>query len=293
MKHVQLSRSVGVTVTPFDEKGYPDYGEIQNQTEAFCTCPTEAILPCASTGEFVKLDLPERAEVLRSVMLANRGRKQLIAGTCDISAMRVIRSIEAAKRYDYDACVVCPPFYYGLTQEAVLDFYREVCAAAEGMPIVAYHVPFFTTGIEIPTFLKLMEIPNLVGMKDSSAVMKRIAHLCDLAKRERPEFVLYTGTDDCLLPALTAGCHGNMTALSASMPWHIDAIYQAFDKGDLQAAMAAQRAILPILRECDSLPFPIGYKLLAKAQGMRVEDPTAEKEIAVYKRIQAMLKVGV
>ena len=50
MKKITLSRSVGVTVTPFDDKGYPDYGEIQNQTEAFCTCPTEAILPCASTG---------------------------------------------------------------------------------------------------------------------------------------------------------------------------------------------------------------------------------------------------
>lgn len=293
MKKTKLSRSVGVTVTPFDEKGYPDYGEIENQTEAFCGCPTEAILPCASTGEFVKLDLPERAEVLRSVMHANRGRKQLIAGTCDISAMRVIRSIEAAKRYDYDACVVCPPFYYGLTQDAVLDFYREVCAAAEGMPVVAYHVPFFTTGIEIPTFMKLMEIPNLVGMKDSSAVMKRIAHLCDLAKRERPEFLLYTGTDDCLLPALTAGCHGNMTALSASMPWHIEAIYKAFDKGDIKTAMEKQRAILAIIRECDSLPFPIGYKLLAKAQGMRTEDPTAEHEIAVYQRIKDMLKAGV
>ena len=57
--------------------------------------------------------------------------------------------------------------------------------------------------------------------------------------------------------------------------------------------MEKQRAILAIIRECDSLPFPIGYKLLAKAQGMRTEDPTAEHEMAVYQRIKDMLKAGV
>ena len=265
MKIDKNFRIIAVTVTPFDEKDDPDFEAIIAQTEALCNSEADAILPCASTGEFVMMDLPERAEILRVVAKQNNGRKKLIAGACDTSANRVLKSVEVAKECGYDAAIVCPPYYYGLSQDDVLAFYRDVCKGAGDMPIIAYHVPFFTTGIEIPTYRKLLEIPNLVAIKDSSANMKRISHLCNIAKLERPDFAVFTGTDDCLFPALCAGCHGSMTALGASMPAEIRAIYDAFDAGDIATAMQRQQAILPIIREADRFHFPHGYKLLADA----------------------------
>ncbi len=283
-------RIVAVTVTPFDEKGNANIDEIITQTEALCNSEADVILPCASTGEFVKMDLPERAEILRAVAKQNGGRKKLIAGACDTSAKRVIASIEVAKECGYDAAIVCPPYYYGISQDDVLAFYREVCEGAGDMPVIAYHVPFFTTGIEIPTYRKLLDIPNLVGIKDSSANMKRISHLCNIAKLERPDFAVFTGTDDCLFPALCAGCHGSMTALGASMPAEIRAIYDAFDGGDIAVAMQRQQAILPIIREADALAFPIGYKLLAKACGSGTAEQFSDAENAVVDTMKAMLK---
>lgn len=291
MKTGNNYRMIAVTVTPFDKEGRPDLEAIAWQTENLCYSEAEVLLPCASTGEFVKLDTNAREEILRTVAQQNRWRKNMMAGTCDTSVQRVSHSIQVAKQYGYDSCIVCPPYYYGLDQASVLKFYREVCAAAEGMPVYAYHVPFFTTGIEIPTYKKLLEIPNLVGLKDSSANMKRIAHLCDIAKRERPEFTVYTGTDDCLLPALCAGCHGSMTALAASTPSVIAAIYRAFDRKDLDTAMQLQRSILPIIRQADSLAFPVGYKLLAKACGMQMEEgPSTQEEIQVWNTMLGMLE---
>lgn len=290
MKIEKNCRIVAVTVTPFDERGNANIDEIIAQTEALCNSEADAILPCASTGEFVKMDLPERAEILRAVAKQNNGRKKLIAGACDTSLKRVLECIAVARECGYGVAIVCPPYYYGLSQDDVLTFYRDVCAGAGDMPVIAYHVPFFTTGIEIPTYRKLLEIHNLVGIKDSSANMKRISHLCNIAKLERPDFAVFTGTDDCLFPALCAGCHGSMTALGASMPAEIAAVYKAFDNGDIATAMDRQQAILPIIREADALAFPIGYKLLAKACGMKTDEPYSDAENAIADRMKAMLE---
>jgi len=129
-------------------------------------------------------------------------------------------------------------------------------------------------------------------MKDSSAVMKRIAHLCEIVSQRRPDFAVYTGTDDCLFPALCAGCFGSMTALAATMPAQIRAIYNAFDNRDIDTAMKINQSILPIIRQCDSLTFPIGYKLLAKAKGLETYEGKTPAEEAVFENIRAMLKEG-
>ena len=280
---------VGVTVTPFVRDCEPDIEEIFAQTERLTRSAADGILPCASTGEFIKMDPDNRIRVLEAVAEANDGQKVLFAGACDSSVSGVLRSVETAKRLNYDACVICPPYYYGLSQETVLDFYREICAAAEKMPVIGYHVPFFTTGIELPTFVRLLEIDNFVGMKDSSANVKRIAHLCDLSASVRPGFLLFTGTDDCLLPALCAGCAGSMTALGASMPQQIAAIYDAFDQGNLAETIERQRRILPILRIADAVTFPDGYKLLAKATGLRITEQFPQEE-ALYQKLCDLLK---
>lgn len=292
MKLTKDFRMVAVTVTPFDAQERVLLGEVKKQTEEICNSSADAILPVASTGDYVKLDLEERLEVFSAVAEVNRGRKKLIASACDTSAARVLRTVSAVREMGYDACLVCPPYYYPLSQDAVYDFYKTVCAGAEGFPVIGYHVPFFTTGIEIPTFRKLLELPNFVGMKDSSALMKRIAHICEIALAERPDFAVFTGTDDCLFPALCAGCFGSMTALAATMPEQIRGIYDAFDARDTDRAMEINRSILPILRQADSLTFPLGYKLLAKAKGLNTYEGDTPEQRQVLENIQAMLREG-
>lgn len=284
---------VAVTVTPFEKACQPDYELVAVQTERLGMSAVDAIFPCSSTGEFVRMHAEDKLRILQTVSRHNTGQKRLLAGACDASESGIKRYLETAKKYAYDACVICPPYYYGLSQEEVLRFYQRICEAAEELPVIAYHAPFFTTGIALDTLGRLLSIPNLVGIKDSSADMKRIAHTCSMARQERPDFAVYTGTDDCLLPALCAGCKGSMTALGASMPDRIRAIYNAFYQRDLDSAMELQRSILPVLWEADSLPFPMGYKILAKANGWRVGNihwgghPEAEP---MLKRMEKMLK---
>ncbi len=287
---IKQFRSVAVTVTPFIKVNKPDLEEIALQTAKFGESGIDAIFPCASTGEYVKMSAEDKCDILKTVAVNNKGKKALVAGACAASASEAKNYIETAKKYNYDACVVCPPYYFPQSQSDIFEFYKEISGCAEGMPIIAYHVPFFTSGIELDTFRKLLELPEITGIKDSSANMKRIAHCCDTAAAVRPDFGVYTGTDDCLLPALCAGCKGSMTALAAAMPTEISAIYKAFDAGDLHRAMEIQRSLLRVIREADSLTFPIGYKLLAKANGLKTEEIKGEREQAVYNNILRLVK---
>lgn len=287
---IKQFRSVAVTVTPFIKENKPDLEEIALQTAKFGESGIDAIFPCASTGEYVKMSAEDKCDILKTVAVNNKGKKALVAGACAASASEAKIYIETAKKYNYDACVVCPPYYFPQSQSDIFEFYKEISDFAEGMPIIAYHVPFFTSGIELDTFRRLLELPEITGIKDSSANMKRIAHCCDTAATARPDFGVYTGTDDCLLPALCAGCKGSMTALAAAMPTEISAVYKAFDAGDLRRAMEIQRSLLRVIREADSLTFPIGYKLLAKANGLKTEEIKGEREQAVYNNILRLVK---
>lgn len=285
-----LSGAIGVTVTPFISGETPDFKEIEKQTEILCNSDIDGIFPCSSTGEYPKISFENKIKIMETVAKVNAGRKVLIAGACSVSIDEIKAFIDKAKELKYDACLICPPYYYPLKQDEVLRFYKEVCCYAGDMRIIAYNVHFFTTEIMHDTFVKLLEIPNLVGMKDSSGNLKKISHECDLARSIRPDFIVYTGTDDCLLPALIAGCKGSMTAFGAIFPNTIKSIYKNYESGKLDKAIEIQRSILPLLRLADSLVFPDGYKLVAKAAGLKVNGVSVlsdkEKADKLYSEMQ-------
>ena len=58
---------VAVTVTPFKQACHPDFELIAGQTEKLSRKDIDAIFPCASTGEFVRISAEEKIEILRTV----------------------------------------------------------------------------------------------------------------------------------------------------------------------------------------------------------------------------------
>ena len=258
---------VAVMTTPLNDRLQPDLAAVERMAERLCHSPAEALFPCASTGEFVHFSPEANQALMRRTAEVARGRRRLYAGICAPDLRQSVAYLEYAKKLGADACVACPPYYYPLPQRQVTAYYRQLCRAAEGMPIIAYHAPFFTTGIEADSLRELLETTPLRGIKDSSANLKRIGHLLNLAQNH--DFTVYTGTDDCLLGALAMGCGGSMTALGSSVPERVGAIYRAWERGDLSEARRLQQQLMPLLALADSLVFPLGYKLIAElALGM-------------------------
>jgi len=283
-----LRGAIGVTVTPFKQDWQVDLDTVRAQAERLSQSDITGVFPCASTGEFPHLSMREQCDIYQATREGLGDSKAFIASACAPNLHQAIGYAQQAKALKADACVACPPYYYPLTQEEVAAFYRALAREA-GLPVILYHVPFFTTGIDIATVETLMDIPSIIGLKDSSANMKRIAHLCQLHAK-RPAFLLYSGTDDCLLPALAAGVDGSMTALGAGAPALVAAVYQAFRQGDLPRAVQHQQRMLPLLKAADALPFPLGYKLLAQAYH-QLPMTEANHQLLPAQEVQAARKV--
>lgn len=254
--------AIGVTITPFDLDWSIDLDAVRKQAALLAGSQITGVFPCASTGEFPHLSMSEQRAICQATKEGIGSGKTLIAGACSTNLRSSMDYACMAGELGYDACVACPPYYYPLTQDEILTFYQEL-AQASPLPIILYHVPFFTSGIAMESVEKLMRIPNIIGIKDSSANMKRIAHLCQLHSI-REDFLIYTGTDDCLLPALSAGVDGSMTAFAAAAPELVTEVYRSFSEGNMREAFANQQRMMPLLKTADALPFPLGYKLVAE-----------------------------
>lgn len=280
----KLKGAIATVITPFTRDGGIHEAELRKEIRYLISTEIQGLFPLASTGEYPFMSLDVKEQVIRITAEENKGVKTLICGACGENLTNALACVALAHKYGYDAVVACPPYYYPQSQQEVYEFYTRLAANEYGMKVIMYNVPFFTSEVSLDTVAKLVDIKNIVGIKDSSGNMKRIRHTVDL-KGDREDFIVYSGTDDCLLPALVAGCEGSMTALGCLLPEAIAALYQSFAKGDLAKAMEVQKSILPILRQADSLAFPLGYKLIAKLRGMDIGfihqlcDPAAVAEV--------------
>ncbi len=256
-----LKGAFGVLLTPFTEDGQVDYNAFEQELDFVSKTDITGFFACGTTGEFISLSPEQNMEMLAFVADRLKGKKKLLAGASDPNPATTISYMRAAERLGYDAAMVCPPYYFTMKQEDVVRYYKYL-ANQNICDLILYKIPMFTNTIELPSFEQLLQEKRIVGMKDSSANMKQITHEADLVKRNRPDFSLLSGTDDCLVPALLAGCVGSVTAFSVILPEVNSKIYELFYQGRIMEAMELNRKALRLLRMADSVMFPSGYKLV-------------------------------
>ena len=282
----------GVLLTPFNENGKVNFDVFEREVEFLANSDIDGLFPSATTGEFVHLSPEENIEILRKTAEIAKNRKQMAAGACSSNIDTTISYMKAAAECGYDAAVICVPYYITMPQEDVYEYFKRL-ARTNIIKIILYNIPMFTGEISINNFTRLLSEENIIGMKDSSAHMKRIAHLIDITKKERPDFSILSGTDDCLVPALTAGCVGSMTAFSTILPEVNAEIYRRFNSGDIKGAQELNSSYLSLIRLADSIAFPAGYKLIMELRGFKMGQKQIVHELGTdsyYKLIENMKK---
>ena len=261
-----LKGAYGVLLTPFTADGRVDYNAYEKELDFVSKSDITGFFVCGTTGEFVSLSPEENIEMLEFAAKFLKGKKKLLAGASDANPETTIKYMKVAEKLGYDATMICPPYYFTMQQADVVRYYKHL-AKQNICDIVLYKIPMFTNTIEISSFEQLMGENRIIGMKDSSANIKQIAHEADLVRRNRPEFSLLSGTDDSLVPSLIAGCVGSVTAFSVIVPEVNARIYELFNQGKIMEAMELNRKALRLLRLADSTMFPSGYKLIFEQRG--------------------------
>lgn len=230
---------VPALITPMDRDGRINEDALRKVIEFNIQAGVHGFWVAGGTGESVLLDDQENMRVAEIAAAQNQGRINNIMHVGAPTTARSARLAEHAAKVGVEAICCVPPFFYGRSDEAIVEHYRVVAAAAD-LPLFVYNLPS-ATGVEITPELmaKIQEgVPQLIGLKHSALNMMNVRTFAKMG------LACFIGNCRLMLPAMTVGAVGNVDGPPNMAPELWVAIWRAYQKGDLAAAEAAQdRAI--------------------------------------------------
>lgn len=267
VKGFKLEGVMPAVVTPFDKHEEFNEGAFRSLIDWLIERGITGIVPCGTTGEFSLMTQPERAKIIEACVDQVNGRIPVIAGTGDTATKLVIDATKHALDVGADAAIIVNPYYMKPKGgKGIFDHYHAISQAVD-IPIVIYNIPVATHQyIPWQVVEDLAELPNVVGMKDSSGDLK---YLSTVLEKVSNKIDVVCGWDEVVLPALAAGCNGMILA-SANViaPYWLD-IYNKMNEGKLEEAREIQRKIQKFTRHIVASG-ALGPKICLNYMGFKV-----------------------
>jgi len=286
----KIKGPIATIITPFKENSNEiDEDALRKEIRFLAESDIAGLFPLATTSEFPYMSLETKEKYVKIVAEENKGRKALTVGCCGVNYTESMQLLEIAAKYNADAAVVCAPYYYAKNSDELVRYYTALAENPWGVKIIMYNIPDCTSEIPMDAVEKLVKNPNIVGIKDSSGNIRRIRNTVDF-KGDRKDFIVYVGNDDIILPALAAGCEGSMSVMSTVTPEIVAKIFAEFKAGNLAEADKHQSSYLALCRASAKLPFPVAFKMVAKARGMNAGYYHQMYDAELGKAVEAEMK---
>jgi dihydrodipicolinate synthase/N-acetylneuraminate lyase len=125
---------------------------------------TGVLLVAGAAGDFSTMSFEERVAATVAVIERAAGRVPIVMGAMTTSTAELAQLAKAAKRSGAEYIQVSPPFYFNHTEDDFLDYIRAASDAAD-VGIIVYNTYWTSSGISVPLAEKLVEFPNVVGLK--------------------------------------------------------------------------------------------------------------------------------
>jgi len=227
------------------------------------------IFVLGTNSEFYALDEREKQEVIATAVAHVRHRVPVFAGTGAESTREAVRLTKMAEREGVDGVSVITPYFVLPSQQEIYDHYRRI-AESTTLPVVLYNNPSTCGGvkIDVDTVARLAEIPNILGIKDSSGDLQNTNEFIRVVP---DRFSVLQGRDTLIFPSLMFGARGAVPATGNVAPAILAEIYNAFQRGDQEASKKAQLRLNPVRMSLTLGTAPGGVKaalaLLGKSIG--------------------------
>jgi len=240
---MKLSGIFPPIATPFDHNGDLYKAKLRHNVEKWNRAALAGYAVCGSTGEAALLTTEEKFRLWEWVAECAAPERLLIAGTGMESVRETVALTNKAAEIGYKAALVLTPHYYRsvLDNSAAQALYFRAVADQAHLPVVIYNFPR-NTGIDLAaeTVAGLSEHPNIIGIKDSSGNVEKIAAM---VRDVQPGFQVLSGSASALERSLAAGASGAILAVANAAPYAAIAIWEAFRTRDTAAAEDWQKRI--------------------------------------------------
>ena len=274
-------------VTPFlqNEVNYPMLERLlQFQMDA----GIRNIVICGTTGESPTLSDTEKLELFRRSKAFVGENCRIIAGTGSNCTEHAVALSRAAEQTGVDGLLLVSPYYNKATPQGLYAHFSAIAAAVH-IPCILYNVPS-RTGVDIPVeiYRSLSRIPNIVGVKEASGDIVKIAKI----KAVCPGFSVWSGNDDQIVPVMSLGGAGVISVLSNVAPEKTKAMADAALDGDFDTASALQIELLPLIQGLFSQVNPIPVKAAMREIGFNCGScrlPLTELSSGMLEQLKAVL----
>ena len=254
-------------VTPFTDNGKGlSEDRLRNLVNRCIELGVSGVVPCGTTGEFVNLTVDEKKRLIDIVVDEVNGRVAVVAGTGASGTVQALEMTKYAKDAGADAALIVTPFYLKPTDRGIYEHFYTIATEVD-LPIILYNIPQ-CTGVWLTWQMveDLAEIPNIVGLKDSSGELK---YILAVLEKVRDKINVMCGYDEVVLPALAAGASGAILASANVIPDFWVDIYDSVQKGSLEKARELQFKIQKIARII-AKSGPVGTKEALNMIGIKV-----------------------
>jgi 4-hydroxy-tetrahydrodipicolinate synthase len=246
-------------ITPFVD-GAVDVVSYERLLEHYLGTGVRGIFPLGTTGESPTLDDDEIDAIVERTVGVVAGRVPVFVGIGGNATHKVLRMLKRLERRRFDGIVSVCPYYNRPTQEGMIAHFTRIAEATD-RPILIYNIPYRTSvNLANDTLLRLAELPNIVGIKDSSGSLAQSVELL----RRRPEgFAVMTGDDGVFYTMLAHGADGGILASAHVATRRFVAIHERMAANDHHAARAMWSRLEPLvpLLFKEANPMPIKHCL--------------------------------
>jgi len=240
---MDLSGVFPALTTPYSGDGSVSIADLKHNIQQYNRTGLAGYVAMGSTGESVLLSRAEAETVLITVKENAAREKKLIAGTGAESTTETIERTKRAAELGYDSALVKTPYYYkpAYKPENYITHYQRV-ADASPIPVLLYSVPQFTgVALEPPEVAKLAEHPNIIGMKESSGNVQRVA---EIIASVPDGFQVLVGSAATIYPSMVLGARGAILALGSALPEKCVELYSLIRQSQHEKGRELQEVIL-------------------------------------------------
>ena len=278
-------------VTPFRADGALDERALHDLVHWQIESGIDFLVPCGTTGEASTLSEPEWMRSIEIVVTAADGRVPVFGGcTHNATHAAVARAKKLARVSGLTGLLSANPFYNRPGQEGQYQHFRAIAEAVD-LPVLLYNIPGRTgANLEAETVLRLAEIRNIIGIKESSG---NLAQITEILVSAPAGFQVFAGDDGMALPVIALGGAGLVSVASNAIPAEMAEMVRSALTDDWDRARIVNRRFFRLMQAHFSEPSPAPIKAVLAMLG-RGEDilrlPMVPVGVATRLKLQGLVQ---
>lgn len=255
-----ITGSIVALVTPMHSNGEVDWETLDKLVDMHLDKGTDSIVAVGTTGESATLNCDEHCQVIKRVVDRVAGRVPVIAGTGANSTSEAIELTASAKELGADACLLVTPYYNKPSQEGLYQHFKAIAEAVD-IPQILYNVPGRTAcDMTTETVLRLVDIPNIVGIKEATGDVPRGI---DLISKVPADFAVYSGDDATAVELMLKGGKGNISVTANVAPAQMSELCKLAMAENAEEARGLNNRLMPLHEKLfvEANPIPVKWAM--------------------------------